>query len=232
MKHKLLYSILGIFLIMACHSQQSGPFESVPASQFAYELKQAKQAQLLDVRTAEEFASQHIEGAINLDWNGSTFETEAQKLDASKPVFVYCLSGGRSKKAATKLTEMGFTKVVELSGGILKWNAAGFAEPNDKIVGMCSQEYEELIQANPKILINFYAEWCAPCKKMTPYVMQLQKELAGNIHLVRLNADEHKTLLKQLKIDELPTFIYLENQKEMWRQSGFISEADLRQKVK
>jgi thioredoxin-like negative regulator of GroEL len=67
---------------------------------------------------------------------------------------------------------------------------------------------------------------------MAPYVVQLQKELAGNIHLVRLNADEHKTLLKQLKIDELPTFIYLENQKEMWRQSGFISEADLRQKVK
>ena len=232
MKHKLLFSILSIFLIMACHSQQGDQYKKVSASEFNQLLKQNSDAQLIDVRTPEEYASQHLNAAQNLDWNGDNFETQVGKLDKSKPVFVYCLSGGRSQKAAHKLSQLRFKQVYELEGGILKWNAAGFAETNDKIVGMCSQEYEELIQANPKILINFYAEWCAPCKKMAPYVMQLQKELAGNIHLVRLNADEHKTLVKQLKIDELPTFIYLENQKEMWRQSGFISETDLRLKVK
>jgi thioredoxin len=216
---------------MACHSQQAGQIESVAANQFAYELKQSAKPQLLDVRTAEEYNSQHIEGAQNLDWNGENFDSAAKNLDSSKPVYVYCLSGGRSKKAAAKLAELGFSKIVELNGGILKWNAAGFAEPSTKIVGMCSQEYEELLKSNPKILVNFYAEWCAPCKKMAPYVLNLQKELAGKITLVRLNADEHKTLINQFKIDELPALLYYENGQLVWKHSGFMSETDLRNKL-
>lgn len=216
---------------MACHSQQAGLVETVTANQFAYELKQSTNPQLLDVRTAEEYNGQHIEGAQNLDWNAANFEAQVQKLDPTKPVFVYCLSGGRSKKAAGKLAELGFKKIIELNGGILKWNAAGYAEPSAKIVGMCSQEYEELVKANPKILVNFYAEWCAPCKKMAPYMLQIQKEMAGKITVVRLNADEHKTLINQLKIDELPALFYYDNQKEVWKHSGFMSESDLRAKL-
>jgi len=231
MKLKYLTFLLYITLIMACHSQQASQVESVAANQFAYELKQSPKPQLLDVRTAEEYNSQHIEGAQNLDWNGSNFDSVVKDLDQSKPVFVYCLSGGRSKKAAARLAELGFSKIVELNGGILKWNAAGFAEPNSKIVGMCSQEYEELVKANPKILVNFYAEWCAPCKKMAPYVLQIQKELIGKIALVRLNADEHKTLINQLKIEELPALFYYDNQKEVWKHSGFMSETELRAKL-
>lgn len=231
MKLKFLTSLLCLSLIMACHSQQAGLVETVTANQFAYELKQSTNPQLLDVRTAEEYNGQHIEGAQNLDWNAANFEAQVQKLDPTKPVFVYCLSGGRSKKAAGKLAELGFKKIIELNGGILKWNAAGYAEPSAKIVGMCSQEYEELVKANPKILVNFYAEWCAPCKKMAPYMLQIQKELAGKITIVRLNADEHKTLINQLKIDELPALFYYDNQKEVWKHSGFMSESDLRAKL-
>ncbi len=231
MKLKFLTSLLCLSLIMACHSQQAGLVETVTANQFAYELKQSTNPQLLDVRTAEEYNGQHIEGAQNLDWNAANFEAQVQKLDPTKPVFVYCLSGGRSKKAAGKLAELGFKKIIELNGGILKWNAAGYAEPSGKILGMCSQEYEELVKANPKILVNFYAEWCAPCKKMAPYMLQIQKELAGKITVVRLNADEHKTLINQLKIDELPALFYYDNQKEVWKHSGFMSESDLRAKL-
>ena len=231
MKLKFLTSLLCLSLIMACHSQQAGLVETVTANQFAYELKQSTNPQLLDVRTAEEYNGQHIEGAQNLDWNAANFEAQVQKLDPTKPVFVFCLSGGRSKKAAGKLAELGFKKIIELNGGILKWNAAGYAEPSAKIVGMCSQEYEELVKANPKILVNFYAEWCAPCKKMAPYMLQIQKELAGKITVVRLNADEHKTLINQLKIDELPALFYYDNQKEVWKHSGFMSESDLRAKL-
>ncbi len=231
MKLKFLTSLLCLSLIMACHSQQAGLVETVTANQFAYELKQSTNPQLLDVRTAEEYNGQHIEGAQNLDWNAANFEAQVQKLDPTKPVFVYCLSGGRSKKAAGKLAELGFKKIIELNGGILKWNAAGYAEPSAKIVGMCSQEYEELVKANPKILVNFYAEWCAPCKKMAPYMLQIQKEMAGKITVVRLNADEHKTLINQLKIDELPALFYYDNQKEVWKHSGFMSESDLRAKL-
>ena len=231
MKLKYLCSIGCLFLILACHSQAADQYENVPAAQFAYLLKQTPQAQLIDVRTPEEFAAQHIDQAQNIDWNGDSFDSQVGQLDHQKPVFVYCMSGGRSKKAATKLAELGFQKIYELNGGILKWNAAGYAEPSDKIIGMCSQEFEDLLKANPKILVNFYAEWCGPCKKMAPYVLALQKELAGKITIVRLNADENKTLLNQLKIDELPALIYYDQQKEVWKHSGLMTESDLRAKL-
>ena len=67
---------------------------------------------------------------------GDDFVAKAEKYDKTKPVFVYCKSGGRSKKAAEKLNELGFTNIYELEGGIIKWNAAGFTKPTDKIIGM------------------------------------------------------------------------------------------------
>jgi len=231
MKLNYFYSLLCLYLVMACHSQPTDQYENVPAAQFAYLLKQTPSAQLIDVRTADEFSDQHLDKAQNIDWNGDNFEAQVGKLDHSKPVFVYCMSGGRSKKASTKLAEMGFKKIYELNGGILKWNAAGLAEPSDKIIGMCGQEYEELLKSNPKILVNFYAEWCAPCQKMAPFMLQIQKELAGKIAVIRLNADENKTLLNQLKIDELPALLYYDKQKEVWKHSGFLSETELRAKL-
>jgi thioredoxin len=194
---------------------------------FAEKIKTTPQAAIIDVRSPEEFAGQHIDNAINIDWNGDNFDKKIEKYDKSKPIFVYCMSGGRSKKAAEKLSELGFTKIYELQGGIMKWNAAGLSVPSDKIIGMCSQEYNELLNTDKIVLIDFYAEWCAPCKKMTPFLIKMQKEMADKVTIVRLNADENKTLISQLKIDELPTlFIYKDN-KILWKHSGFISEEDL-----
>ena len=168
-----------------------------------------------------------IDNAINIDWNGDNFDGKIGNFDKSKPIFVYCMSGGRSKKAAEKLGELGFTKIYELQGGIMKWNAAGLSVPSDKIIGMCSQEYNELLNTDKIVLIDFYAEWCAPCKKMTPFLLKMQKEMVDKVTIVRLNADENKTLISQMKIDELPTLIIYKNNQILWKHSGFISEEDL-----
>ena len=82
-------------------------------------------AQLLDVRTKEEFEEGHIKNAILIDVNSDDFVTLAKnKLDKSKPVAVYCRSGRRSAHAAELLVAEGF-KVANLSGGILKWISDG-----------------------------------------------------------------------------------------------------------
>lgn len=214
------------FLISSCNAQTQN-YESIAPTAFAEKIKATPKAQILDVRTLEEYTSGHIENADNINWNSDSFVAKTDKYDKSKPVFVYCMSGGRSKQAATKLHELGFTTIYELQGGILKWNAAGFAKPNDKIIGMCSQEYAELLNSDKKVLINFYAPWCAPCKKMEPYILQMQKDLSDKVTIIRLNADENKTLLSELKIDELPTLLIYENKEIKWRHSGFISKEDL-----
>jgi len=67
---------------------------------------------------------------------------------------------------------------------------------------------------------------------MTPYLLKMQKEMADKVTIVRLNADENKTLISELKIDELPTLLIYKNNTILWKHSGFISEADLTKQLK
>jgi len=86
---------------------------------------QATAVQLLDVRTPQEFTEGYIKGAVNADWNNETeFKAQANKLNKTKPVYVYCLSGIRSGKAADWLAANGFVSVTNLEGGIKAWKAA------------------------------------------------------------------------------------------------------------
>jgi rhodanese-related sulfurtransferase len=97
---------------------------SLLPQEFANKLKSSPTAILLDVRTPEEYAAGHLAQAKNIDWNGSNFEKQVASLNKSNPVFVYCLSGGRSASAASKMRSMGFKSVTELDGGMRKWQGA------------------------------------------------------------------------------------------------------------
>ena len=231
MKFRPFLLLLFLFTISSCDGQTSKNIKSVSAEIFAKKINETSKSQILDVRTPEEFESEKIDNAINANWLGDSFITDVTKLDKSKPVFVYCKSGGRSSKAAAKLAELGFKNIYELQGGILKWNAAGLSKPSNKIIGMTSKQYAELLNTDKKVLIDFYAKWCAPCKKMAPYLDKMQKDLADKVVIIRLDADENKTLIKEMKIIELPTLLLYENKKLKWQNSGYISEEDLKKQL-
>ena len=87
---------------------------------------QAKGAQVVDVRTPQEFKEGYIPGAVNADWqNEKQFAAQVKKLDKTAPVYLYCLSGVRSGKAADWLAANGFKEVINLEGGFNAWKAAG-----------------------------------------------------------------------------------------------------------
>ena len=88
-------------------------------------LRKGPQVVVLDVRTAEEFAEGHMPGAINLDIRGGKFAETLAGLDKSKTYLVHCAVGGRSAKACGQMDGLKFEKVVNLSGGITAWEAAG-----------------------------------------------------------------------------------------------------------
>lgn len=81
--------------------------------------------QLLDVRTPQEVATGTIAGAMNIDIMNNDFEKKVSVLDISKPVFVYCKSGGRSRRASEVLQKAGFLEIYDLNGGITAWKSAG-----------------------------------------------------------------------------------------------------------
>ena len=108
--------LAAIFVLSAC---KKSTFISVDAARFAEEITR-KGVQIVDVRTAAEFAEGHIPGAVNMDVNSPDFGQKIATLDTSKTVALYCRSGRRSKLAAERVTAAG-CKVVELDGGILSW---------------------------------------------------------------------------------------------------------------
>ena len=231
MKFRLIFFVAISFAILSCNGQPSKNVENIAPKVFSEKITATPNAQIIDVRTPQEFAGGHLDNAINIDWLGDNFEASTQKLDKTKPVFVYCKTNNRSVQAAEKLGELGFKTIYNMQGGLLKWDAEGFSKPTDRIVGVCSQEYAELLNTDKKVLIDFYAEWCAPCKKMTPYLLKMQKDLADKVVIIRLNADENPTLIKEMKILELPTLLLYENKEIKWKHSGFISEEDLKKQL-
>lgn len=80
----------------------------------------------LDVRSPEEFAEGHIEGAINIDINGPDFAGEVAQLDPNVTYAVYCRSGNRSAAAVAIMEDQGFTDLYDLGGGIGSWQSAGY----------------------------------------------------------------------------------------------------------
>lgn len=231
MKSKILSILFITFLLISCQGQTSKTVETIDGKTYADKLSSTENPQLLDVRTPEEYAVEHLENASNVNWNGDDFVAKAEKLDKSKPVFVYCKVGGRSNQAAIKLLELGFKEVYNLDGGIMKWQGKKTANSSAKPTGMNASEFEKLINSDKKVIINFSAKWCAPCKKMAPYLTKMQDELKGEISLIRLDADENKTLLDSMKFDGLPVILIYENGKETWRHLGYLSEEDLRKQL-
>jgi len=80
---------------------------------------------ILDIRTPEEFASGHIEGAININFRSDNFTNEMNKLDRNKTYFVYCRTGNRSYEAVNIMAGLNFRSILRLSDDILGWKAAG-----------------------------------------------------------------------------------------------------------
>ncbi|MCB9245238.1 MAG: rhodanese-like domain-containing protein [Flavobacteriales bacterium] len=81
--------------------------------------------QLIDVRTDEEYAAGHIDGAKQIDFYKKGFAEEIALLDKEKPVYVYCRSGGRSGQAMSMMRDMGFREVYNLAGGMNSWQGSG-----------------------------------------------------------------------------------------------------------
>jgi phage shock protein E len=104
----------------------AGGLRTVPVEQFAAAIAALPAPRLLDVRTPEEFASGHLAGAENLDFNArASFEAQLAALDRNAPYAIYCRSDNRSGQALEMMRGLGFTDVVDLAGGIIAWQAAG-----------------------------------------------------------------------------------------------------------
>ncbi len=232
MKKYLSISLLlfTISLNSCTNGKNKTPQTTLSPTEFEAKINEIPIPPLLDVRTPDEFSKGHIKNALNYDWNGNDFEKQIALLDKSKPVFVYCLSGGRSSSAASQMRSEGFKEVYELDGGMMKWRSANLPETTNNATvstGMTKQQFEELINSDKLVLIDFYADWCAPCQKMKPYLDEISRDMANKVIIVRINSDENPALCKELKIDALPTLQVYKTKILSWSNTGFIKKEEV-----
>ncbi|MBS1685114.1 MAG: thioredoxin fold domain-containing protein [Bacteroidetes bacterium] len=235
-KNFLFLSILtGILLYSCSQSQATGSGGELNVTDFAAKVKQLPDAPILDVRTPGEYEKGHLDKAKNIDWNGSDFDTQITGLDKSKPVLVYCLSGGRSGAAAAHMREAGFKEVYEMAGGIMKWRAADLplvtGNAPAKATGMTQEQFAAMVKSDKLVLVDFYADWCAPCQKMKPYLMEIKDDMKDKVEVVRINADDNQTLCKDLKIDALPVLQLYRAGQLTWTNQGYISKEEVVKKL-
>lgn len=220
--HHLFNILIAVILLGSCQSQAQKT--DIPVNEFE-KIITTEKVQLLDVRTAEEFASGHIKNALQADWtNKEQFIARVKALDKNIPVYAYCLSGARSGEAAKWLNENGY-KAYNMKAGIKEWNKAGKPlEQMEKVQQTTMAEYLEKIPADKTVLVDFGAAWCPPCKKMDIIIKDLQATEGTKFILVKIDAGKQTDLVREMKIEEFPTFIIYKNKQPVWRKEGLVDK--------
>jgi len=164
---------------------------------------------------------------LQANWNQpDQFRERVQSLDKQKPVYVYCLVGGRSSAAAQWLREQGFT-VYNLQGGINAWKKANKpVEQAEAIPQMSYADYLSRIPAKGLALVDVGAPWCPPCRKMAPVIDSIEQQYP-KVKVIRLDGSGQDALMDQLQVLSFPTIILYKNGKEIWRKEGVMEVKEI-----
>ena len=88
-------------------------------------------------------------------------------------------------------------------------------------------KFNDIINGNDLVLVDFYADWCGPCKMMSPILQEVKTNLKEAVKIIKVNVDQHQDLASHFMVRGVPTLMLFKSGKMLWRQSGVLSSKDL-----
>jgi thioredoxin 1 len=90
---------------------------------------------------------------------------------------------------------------------------------------------QEIIKSSKPVIIDVYAEWCGPCKQMTPIFDELEKELGQDYKFAKINVDESRELSIKYGVSSVPTFLFMKDGQVKGRETGYMTKDALKKKI-